>query len=123
MENLRSILRLVPRQGLYVIITLLASGLVYLGGARVKAAEMATVEARAGAAAAATVASEAAAKADKALSQSIQALREIRDTRAVVEEIRRDQLEHYRWQAQQAGDWRRESKYANRLRELPSQPR
>lgn len=110
------ILRAVPRKGLYTIISLLVAGLVYLGGARVKAAEASAHEAK-------QQSDEAIRKAASAASTAKQALEEIRDTRAVVEELRRDQLDFYRWQAQQAGDWGRAKRYEDRLRELPSQPR
>lgn len=117
-----TLLRRVPRSGLYIIITVMASGLVYFANGQVKAVEAAAVEARADSAEAKKRAEEAERAAKSAATQVAQAMQSIRDTREIVEEMRRDQLEFYRWQAQQSGDWRRENRYANRLRELPPQP-
>lgn len=119
METASTLLRFVSRKGLYIIITGMAAVIVWLGGARVKAVEATAGEAK-------TIAEDAQSKAGQASRDAARvevAIREAREARAIIEEVRRDQLEFYRWQAQQAGDWHLERKYRDRLRELPSQPR
>lgn len=119
MTATESILRFIPRKGLYIIIAGLVSTVVWLGRARVVAAENASLGAQTKAEEARIKALEADAKAARALAIVIENTIEIRSTRETVEEMRRDTLEYFRWQAQQAGDWRRENRYASRLRELP----
>lgn len=116
MSNTSEILRFVPRSGLYVIIGVMTVGLVAMGRTRVLAVEVAAQSASA-------EASEAKRQASRALDVASANAEETRLLRAVIEEIRREQLEHYRWQAERAGDWRRANEYGDKLRELPSKPR
>lgn len=110
------VLRFVPRTGLYVIIGFLTVGIFAMGRTRVIAVEVMAQTASADAA-------EAKKDAKRAMEIAEANVVEARRLRAVIEEIRREQLEHYRWQAERAGDWRRANEYGDKLRELPSRPR
>lgn len=116
MSTTSEVLRFMPRSGLYAIIGILTIGILAMGRTRVLAVEVMATTASADA-------TEAKRDAKRSLEIAEANVAEARRLRAVIEEIRREQLEHYRWQAERAGDWRRANEYGDRLRELPSKPR
>lgn len=117
------LLRPFSRKGLYTIITLLVSALGYFAVSRVKAVEAAAHSARTEAAHASTEANQAKRESEDAEAHAKLAMAEIREVREIIEDMRLQQLDHYRWQAEQARDWNRAEKYKSRLRELPPQAR